>query len=272
MIHVESHGVRIPALGLGTFGLNGRVAEQMVAYALDVGYRHIDTAEMYGNESEVGAGIERSAVPRDGIWLTTKIWPDHFRDGAFQRAVEDSIRKLRTEPDLLLLHWPNPDVPLEETMRALNRVKRRGLTKHIGISNFTTALIREALALTEEPLLVDQVEYHPYLDQSAVLQELRRHDMALTAYAPISRGRVFKDPTLQRIGAAHGKTPGQVTLRWLLQQDGVMAIPRSSREANVKANLAIFDFALDDDEMAQIAALAHPAGRMIRPATAPDWD
>jgi 2,5-diketo-D-gluconate reductase B len=272
MIHVETHGVRIPALGLGTFGLNGQVAEQMVGYALEVGYRHIDTAQMYGNESEVGVAMERSAVPRDEVWLTTKIWPDHFRTGAFQRAAEDSVRKLRTEPDLLLLHWPSPDVPLEETMRALNQAKRRGLTRHIGISNFTTALIREALALTEEPLLVDQVEYHPYLDQSAVLQKLRQHGMALTAYSPVGRGRVFKDPTLQRIGEAHGKNPGQVTLRWLLQQDRVTAIPRSSREANVKANLDIFDFELSDDDMAQISALAHPAGRMVHPAVAPDWD
>jgi 2,5-diketo-D-gluconate reductase B len=272
MKHVDTHGVRIPALGLGTFGLNGRVAEHMVGYALEAGYRHVDTAQMYGNESEVGAAIARSAVPRDQIWLTTKIWPDHFRDGAFQRAAEDCVRKLRTEPDLLLLHWPNPGVPLEETVRALNEVKRRGLTRHIGISNFTTALIREALTLTEEPLLVDQVEYHPYLDQSAVLQELRSHGMALTAYSPVGRGRVFKDPTLRRIGEAHGKSPGQVTLRWLLQQDGVTAIPRSSREANVKANLDIFDFELSEAEMASIAALAHPDGRMVRPAVAPDWD
>lgn len=271
MIHVDTHRVRIPALGLGTFGLNGRVAEKMVGHALDIGYRHIDTAQMYGNEAEVGQAIEASPVPRDEIWLTTKIWPDHFRDGALQRAAEQSARKLRTEPDILLLHWPSRDVPLEETVDALNDAKQRGLTRHVGISNFTTALISQAVAHSEAPLLVNQVEYHPYLDQGAVLQELRGQGMALIAYSPVGRGRVFKEPLLQQIGEAHGKNAGQVTLRWLLQQ-GVMAIPRSSREANVTANLDVFDFELTEDEMAQIAALAHPEGRMLRPATAPDWD
>jgi 2,5-diketo-D-gluconate reductase B len=271
MIYVEPHGVRIPALGLGTFGLNGRVAERIVGHALDVGYRHVDTAQMYGNEAEVGAALGRSSVPRSEIWLTTKIWPDDFRAAALLRAAGQSLRRLGTEPDLLLLHWPNPRVPLAETVGALNEAKSRGLTRHIGISNFTTALIREAVTLSSAPLLVDQVEYHPYLDQSAVLGELRRQGMALTAYSPIGRGAVFRDRTLQRIGAAHGKNPGQVALRWLLQQ-GVAAIPRSSREANVEANLQVFDFTLSDGEMADIGGLARPDGRMVQPAVAPDWD
>ncbi len=271
MIHVETHGVRIPALGLGTFGLNGAVAERMVGYALDVGYRHIDTAQMYGNETEVGAGIQGSPVPRDEVWLTTKIWPEHFRAGALLRAAEQSVRRLRTEPDLLLLHWPSPDVPLEETVGALNEARARGLARHIGISNFTTELIRQAVDLSSAPLLVDQVEYHPYLDQSAVLEELERQGMALTAYSPVGRGRVFQDPVLQEIGRAHGKNAGQVALRWLLQQ-GVTAIPRSSRETNVEANLDVFDLELSDDEMARISALARPGGRMVRPSVAPDWD
>jgi diketogulonate reductase-like aldo/keto reductase len=245
----------------------------MVGYALDIGYRHIDTAQMYDNEREVGAAIAASAVPRDEIWLTTKIWPDTFRDGALQRAAQESVRRLGTVPDLLLLHWPNPSVPLAETMRALNEAKRRGFARHIGVSNFTVALIQEALALSEEPLIVDQVEYHPYLRQDAVLEELRARDMALIAYSPLAKGRVFGDPTLKRIGARHGKAPGQVALRWLIQQPGVAAIPRSSREANAKANLEIFDFALAEAEMAEIFALAHPGGRQIDPAgMAPRWD
>jgi 2,5-diketo-D-gluconate reductase B len=271
MLHVTPHDVRIPALGLGTFGLNGRVAERMVGHALDVGYRHIDTAQMYGNEAEVGAAIRGSAVPRGEIWLTTKVWPDHFRAAALLRAAEESVRRLGTEPDLLLLHWPNPRVPLAETVGALNEAKSRGFARHIGVSNFPTTLIREAVGHSSGPLLVDQVEYHPYLDQSAVLGELERHDMALIAYSPVGRGKVFRDPTLQRIGEAHGKSAGQVTLRWLLQQ-GVAAIPRSSREANVEANLAVFDFALSADEMAAIFGLARPGGRMVEPAVAPDWD
>jgi diketogulonate reductase-like aldo/keto reductase len=271
MLYVTPHDVRIPALGLGTFGLNGHVAESMVGYALGIGYRHIDTAQMYGNEAEVGAGIQGSPVPRDEIWLTTKIWPEHFRAAALLRAAEESVRRLGTEPDLLLLHWPNRDVPLEETVGALNEARQRGLARHIGVSNFTTALIRQAVALSSAPLLVDQVEYHPYLDQSAVLEELKGQGIALTAYSPVGRGKVFQEPVLQELGRAHGKNAGQVTLRWLLQQ-GVSAIPRSSREANVKANLDVFDFELSHDEMARISELARPGERMVQPSVAPDWD
>ncbi|MEM7023141.1 MAG: aldo/keto reductase [Pseudomonadota bacterium] len=271
MLHVNPHDVRIPALGLGTFGLNGAVATRIVRYALDIGYRHVDTAQMYGNEAEVGAGIEASSVPRDEIWLTTKIWPDKFRAGALLDAAAASVRSLGTEPDLLLLHWPNPDVPLDETVGALNEARRRGYAQHIGISNFPSALIREAVGHTEAPLLLNQVEYHPYLDQSVVLGELARHGMTLTAYSPVGRGKVFEDSTLREIGAAYGKNGGQVTLRWLVQQ-GVTAIPRSTREANVAGNLDIFDFTLSDEEMTRISGLAHPEGRMINPANPPDWD
>ena len=273
MQYVEAQGVRIPALGFGTFRLEGALARRMVGYALEIGYRHIDTAQMYGNEAEVGQAIAASAVPRDEIWLTTKIWPDNFRDGELQRAAEQSVRRLKTEPDLLLLHWPNPGVPHAETIRGLNDARRRGLTKQIGISNSPVALIRESVAASEAPLLANQVEYHPYLSQRAVLAELRAQGMALTAYAPIAHGRVFSDPTLRRIGERHGKNPGQVTLRWLLQQDGVSAIPRTSREAHAKANFEIFDFSLSDAEMTEIFALARPDGRIISPGgMAPAWD
>ncbi len=272
MIYVNALGASIPALGFGTYGLEGDVARRMVGYALEIGYRHIDTAQMYGNEAEIGAAIADSAVPRGEIWLTTKIWPDNFRDGDLQRAAEQSVDRLRTQPDLLLLHWPNPRVRLKETIGALNQAKRRGLTRHIGISNFTVPLIREVVALSEEPLILDQVEYHPYLSQRAVLEELRAKGMALTAYSPIAKGRVFADPALRRIGQRHGKNPGQVALRWLIQQDGVTAIPRSSREAHARANFEIFDFALSDVEMAEIA-LGQPEGRTVDPdGFPPRWD
>jgi diketogulonate reductase-like aldo/keto reductase len=273
MHHVEAQGVRIPALGLGTWQLSGDVARRMVGHALGIGYRHIDTAQMYGNEAEVGEAIAGSPVPRDEMWLTTKIWPDNFRAGAFKRAAEESVRRLRTEPDLLLLHWPNPSVPLEETIGALNEVARRGLARHIGISNFNVALIREARALSKAPLVANQVEYQPYLSQAAVLAELRANRMALIAYSPLAKGKIFDDRTLARIGARHGKSPGQVTLRWLVQQEGVCAIPRSSREAHAQANLEIFDFALSEAEMAEISALARPGGRQVDfPGHAPRWD
>jgi len=273
MTYVEAHGARIPALGLGTWQLSGDVATRMVGHALGIGYRHIDTAQMYGNEAEVGEAIAGSAVPRGEIWLTTKIWPDNFRAAALKQAAEQSVRRLRTEPDLLLLHWPNPSVPLEETIGALDEVKRRGLARHIGISNFTVALIRDARATSAEPLVANQVEYHPFLDQQAVLEEVRASGMALIAYSPLARGQVFRDPTIARIAERHGRNPGQVALRWLVQQDSVAAIPRSSREANAKANFEIFDFELSAAEMAEISALAHPDGRQVNVAGfAPRWD
>jgi 2,5-diketo-D-gluconate reductase B len=273
MRQVTVQDVRVPALGLGTYCLNGKVALQMVSYALEIGYRHIDTAQEYRNEAEVGEAISASVIPRADIWLTSKVWPDRFRDGDLQRSVEESVHRLRTEPDLLLLHWPNPKIPLRETLRALNEVKRKGLAKHIGVSNFTVTLLREALARTEEPLLVNQVEYHPYLSQRPMLEVLRANGLALIAYSPLALGRVVDDATLRRIGERYGKHAGQVALRWLLQQDGVMAIPRSSREANARANLAIFDFQLTGPEMAEISALARPKGRLVDPRhLAPVWD
>jgi 2,5-diketo-D-gluconate reductase B len=246
--------VQVPALGLGTHCLKGEVALRVVSRALDIGYRHIDTAQEYRNEAEIGDVISHAPIPRQDIWLTTKVWLDRFRDGDLQRSVEESVRKLR------------------ETIGALGDVKRLGLAKHIGVSNFTVALIRKALALTKEPLLVNQVEYHPYLSQQAVLEVMRANGIALTAYSPLALGRVFHDPTLQRIGERYGKNPGQVALRWLLQQDGVMAIPRSSREANLKTNLEIFDFELTPSDMAAVSALASPSGRLVDPGLALAWD
>ncbi len=169
MKSIAVRDVQIPALGLGTARLGNRVAQRIVSYALGIGYRHIDTAQSYRNEAAVGAAIGGSAVPRGQIWLTTKIGPARFRDGDLQRALDRSLSRLGTEPDLLLLHWPSPTIPLRETIRALNEVRRRGLTKHIGVSNFTVALLREAQALTTEPLLGNQVEYHPYLSQRSVI-------------------------------------------------------------------------------------------------------
>jgi diketogulonate reductase-like aldo/keto reductase len=245
----------------------------MVSYALDIGYRHIDSAQSYGNEAEIGDAISVSSVPRQEIWLTTKVWRDRFRDGDLQRSVEASVRKLRTEPDLLLLHWPNSKTPLHETIGALNDVKRKGLTNHIGVSNFTVALIQQALSLTKEPLVVNQVEYHPYLSQWTVLETLRANDMAMIAYSPLAQGRVFRDMTLQSIGDGYGKNAGQVALRWLFQQDGVTAIPRSSREAHIEANLEIFDFELTGPEMTRISARAGPHGRLNDSLRyGPAWD
>ncbi len=273
MIYRNWQGVEIPALGFGTYELNNDDAATMITEAAKIGYRHFDTAQMYHNEEGVGRGLKASGLARDDYFLTTKVWFDQFQSGDLQTSVVESLRKLDLDHvDLLLLHWPNDDVPLEETIAALNEVKNLGMTRLIGISNFPTALIEKAVSLSDAALTVNQVEYHPYLDQTKVLKSLRDRDMLLTAYCPIARGKVLTDPTLIKIGKKHDKSPVQVTLRWLLQQDGVMAIPKSGSPKNAAANFDIFDFELSADDMAAISALAKPDGRLIDPEFAPKWD
>jgi 2,5-diketo-D-gluconate reductase B len=270
---VSAHGARIPLLGLGTWDLRGRLCTEMVQAALDLGYRHIDTAEMYDNERPVGEGLKASGVKRDDVFLTTKIWPAHFSASDLPRAAAECLARLGVSAvDLLLLHWPNPQIPLPETIGALCKVKRDGLARHIGISNFNVALIEAAWKATTEPLVCNQVECHPYLDQSKVLAACRKHGMAMTAYSPIAQGKAGGDDVLARIGAAHKKTAAQVSLRFLVQQN-VVVIPRTSKAKRLAENAAIFDFALSDGEMADIFALSH-AGRRLIPAGfgRPDWD
>jgi 2,5-diketo-D-gluconate reductase B len=272
MQFVEANGARIPAIGLGTWELRGRTCARLVEQALKLGYRHIDTAQVYENEREVGEGLRASRVRRDELFVTTKVWTTHFAPNDLERSTKESLTKLRiSEIDLLLLHWPNPQVPLNETLGALARVKKAGLARHIGVSNFTVALIEEAVAACPEPLACDQVEYHPYLDQTRVKEACARHGMAVVAYSPVAKGRVKGDETLARIGKAHGKTAAQVCLRWLVQQN-VSAIPRTSRIERLSENIDVFDFALSDLEMQQVSSLASPKGRLTDFGFAPKWD
>jgi 2,5-diketo-D-gluconate reductase B len=273
MHNVTTNGASIPALGFGTWALPDDRVQPLVEHALGVGYRHLDTAQMYGNEAAVGAGLKASGLRRDAVFLTTKIWPDNFAEADFRRAADERLRLLGVDQlDLLLLHWPSKTVPLAETIRALNAVKDAGQTRHIGVSNFTTRLIDEAVRLSDAPLVTDQVEYHPFLSQAKVLAKLAEHGMSLTAYCPLARGKVVDDPVLAEIGRAHGKSATQVALRWLVQQDGVIAIPRSSSEARIEANFKVFDFALSAAEMARIHGLGSPKGRVVDIAVAPEWD
>src|SRR6202161_2992507 len=215
---VEANGARIPLLGLGTWELRGRTCARVVEQALRLGYRHLDTAELYENEREVGEGFRASGVRRNDVLVTTKIWPTHFAPRELERAARDCLARLRLgEVDLLLLHWPNPQIPLAETLGALAKVKRDGLARNIGVSNFTVALIEEASKATSEPLVCDQVECHPFLDQSKVIAACRAHGMAAVAYSPIARGNARNDEVLKRIGHAHRKTAAQVCLRYLVQ-------------------------------------------------------
>jgi 2,5-diketo-D-gluconate reductase B len=250
MQFVEANGARIPGIGLGTWELRGRTCARLVEQALKLGYRHIDTAQAYENEREVG----------------------DFAPNDLERSVKESLTKLRlSEVDLLLLHWPNPQVPLQETLGALAQVKKLGMCRHIGVSNFTVALIEEAVAASPEPLVCDQVEYHPYLDQTKVKDACARHGMALVAYSPVAKGRIKNDRTLAQIGQAHGKTAAQVCLRWLVQQN-VAAIPRTSRIERLSENIDIFDFVLSDEEMRQISLMGNAKVRLTDFGFAPKRD
>jgi diketogulonate reductase-like aldo/keto reductase len=260
---VESNGVRIPLLGLGTWDLRGRECARTVEAALGLGYRHIDTAAMYRNESEVGEGLRASGVPRDDVFITTKVWSSNLRARDFERSASDSLKDLKLDSvDLLLIHWPNSSVPLKETIGALCKMKRDGLTRHIGVSNFSPALIAEAVKLSTEPLVNNQIELHPYNDQTETIAASRRAGLSVTAYSPIARGRVERDAVLSRIGKAHDKTTAQISLRYLVQQD-IIVIPKTSRPERLKENAAIFDFTLTSAEMQDIAALASPRGNIV---------
>ena len=271
---VEAKGARIPLLGLGTWDLRGRTCARIVEQALRLGYRHIDTAQLYENEREVGEGLRASGVRRDDVFVTTKIWPSHFSPPELERAARDRLVRLRlSDVDLLLLHWPNPRIPLAETLGALCKVKREGLARHIGVSNFTVAMIEEANALSTEPLVCNQIELHPFLDQSKVVAACRRHGMAVVAYSPIARGEAKNDAVLTRIGRGYRKSAAQVCLRWLVQQD-IAVIPRTSKLDRLAENAALFDFALSEQEMAEIGALARDDGRVVNYSYAgsPSWD
>ncbi|MBR1141407.1 MULTISPECIES: aldo/keto reductase [Bradyrhizobium] len=272
MLMIDANGARIPALGLGTWELRGRTCARIVEQALTLGYRHIDTAQVYENEQEVGEGLRASRVRRSELFLTTKVWTTHFAPNDLERSTKESLVRLRvSDVDLLLLHWPNSHVPLAETLGALAHAKTLGLTRHIGVSNFTVALLDEAVALSPEPLVCNQVEYHPYLEQTKIREACARHGIAMVAYSPIAKGKIRNDPTLTRIGHAHGKSPAQICLRWLVQQN-VVAIPRTSKIERLSENLDVFDFELSEQDMTDIFAMGSAGGRMTDFAFAPKWD
>ncbi len=270
---ITAQGCRMPQIGFGTSQLGN--CGDLVATALKLGYRHIDTAWKYGSEKGVGAGIRASGVPRGEIFLVTKVSHEYLRAADFARSVEESLKNLQVDyVDMLHVHWPSTDgVPLAETMGALARARRDGLTRHIGVANFNIALLEEALRCCPEPLSTLQAEYHPYLDQSKVLDWCRRHGLIFTAYCPLARGRLFSDPVLADIARTKGRTIAQIVLRWLVQQGNIAPIPRSSNPERIAQNLEVFDFGLTGEEMARIHALSRPDGRIANPAgRAPAWD
>ena len=247
-------GEKVPSLGLGTWRLSGEECTRVVERALALGYRHIDTAQMYANEGEVGRGIRNSGVDREEIFLVTKVRTSSFSHDNVLRSTRESLKKLKTEyVDLLLMHWPNPSVPLEETLGAMRELQEEGSVKHVGASNFPPPMVEEAIEYAT--VFCNQVEYHPYRMQDELLEQAREMDYLLTAYSPVAKGRVLNDATLQEIGEAHGKTPAQVALRWLIQQEKVVAIPKAASEVHLRSNFEVFDFELSNEEMEQVFAL-----------------
>ena len=273
-MRVTSNGAAIPSLGFGTYGMRGRDLARFIPLALQAGFRHIDTAQIYANEGDVGEGIVSAGLPRSEVFITTKVWIANCAPERLASSVDESLRKLRTDyVDLLLLHWPCKPVPLADQIGALNDVVRSGKARYIGVSNYNSQLMAEAIRLSDLPLVANQFEYHPYLDQRRLVSAAREANLAVTAYCAMAVGRVFSDPTLAQIARRYGRSIPQIVLRWLVQQDGVTTLSRTTNPARLAENASIFDFHLQDADMARIFGLAAPNSRIVDPpGLAPDWD
>ena len=269
---ITTRGLRMPKLGLGTWRLKGGECREAVERALSLGYRHLDTAEMYGNEEAVGAALAGARLPRDSVHVTTKVWFDHLAPAAIRQALENSLAKLQTDHvDLYMIHWPSPDMNLPSTLETLTRLQEEGLTRAIGVCNFTVALLRQAVEQVGAPIAANQIEYHVLLDQSPVLDYARAHDVAVTAYCPVAQGKLADHEELAAIGRKHHASAVQVALKWLLDQPGVAAIPKASRRESQVANLEAMKIELDDADREVIAMLPKDR-RLVSPAFAPVWD
>lgn len=272
MENLQTQGISLPRLGLGTFRMQGDACRAAVESALAIGYRHIDTAEMYANEEPIGAAIAASRVPRGELHVTTKVWHENLAPDAIRRAFDASLRKLRLDRvDLYLVHWPSRSANWPAAFETLMRLKEEGRTRAIGVANFTTALLKTAVEDIRAPIACNQIEYHAMLDQSKVMAYLAAKSIPLVAYCPLAQGRIASDPALAEIGRKHNATAAQVALRWLLDQPGVAAIPKASRRESQKANLDALKLVLDEDDRNKIAALPKDR-RCVNPGFAPAWD
>lgn len=263
----------IPKIGLGTFRFDDSDAAAAVRSALEIGYRHIDTAQMYGNERGVGEGIRVVDIPREEIFVTTKVWYENLHYSDLIDSLKSSLKRLKLDyVDLALVHWPSPgdEVPMEEYLQAMHEAKQQGLTHHFGVSNFTSALMQQALELPEgKEILTNQVEVHPWLANREVVEYCRRHHVPVTAYMPLARGRVMDDPTLQEIARRHNATPAQVTLAWLLARD-LIVIPASHNVEHQKLNFQATELRLSEDDLRAIDGMDKHR-RLVNPGFAPDW-
>lgn len=264
-------GRTVPALGFGTWQITGDACREGVRDALEAGYRHVDTAQFYDNEREVGRGLADSPVDRDDVFLTTKVWWEHEDKAAAAASIDESLKKLGTDRvDLLMLHWPRPDGNHAPILEAMLEAQTSGKAVHLGVCNFPPELLDDALAVA--PLVCNQIEYHPFLKQDRVLEACRGRGLWVTAYSPLARGKVIDHPTLTQIGLLKERTPAQVALRWLLDQEGVAAIPKASTPAHRRENLEVFDFELSDNDRATLDFLTRRRERLIDPDWAPQWE
>ena len=272
MDYLRSQGIRLPRLGLGTFRMQGEACRAAVESALALGYRHIDTAEMYGNEEAIGAAIATAGVARSDLHITTKVWNDNLAPDSIRRAFDASLKKLRLDHvDLYLVHWPAPKMNLPAMFETLLKLKEQGRTRAIGVANFNIALLKTVIEDIRAPIACNQVEYHVMLDQTPLRKYLASKAIPLVAYCPLAQGRAAGDPTLAAIGRKHGASAAQVALKWLLDQDGVAAIPKASRSESQRANLDAQHIGLDDEDRQAIAALPKDR-RCVNPGFAPVWD
>jgi 2,5-diketo-D-gluconate reductase B len=272
MDNLKTQGISMPKLGLGTFRMQGDACRAAVESALSIGYRHIDTAEMYANEESIGAALAAAGLPRGELHVTTKVWHENLAPDAIRRAFEASLKKLRLDHvDLYLVHWPSKAANWGAVFETLMKLKEEGRTRAIGVANFTTALLKIAVEDIKAPIACNQIEYHAMLDQSKVLAYLNAKSIPLVAYCPLAQGRVASDPVLAEIGAKHNATAAQVALKWLLDQEGVAAIPKASRRESQQANLDALKITLDDADRRKIAALPKDR-RCVNPGFAPAWD
>lgn len=271
---LAANGANIPALGLGTFKLLGGQCTDIVLQALDVGYRHIDTAAFYDNEAEIGAALRQTNLAREELFVTTKVWPSEVSDGPFQASVETSLERLGLDHvDLLLIHWPPKNSDVSGWARLLNDAAEKGQTRHIGVSNFTTGHLDAIVQASDRPIAVNQVENHPYLDQSKVRAACARHAIAVMGYCPLGRGQMMlADPVIERIANDHDKSPAQIILRWHVQHESAGAIPKTASPHRLVENLDIFGFQLSATDMASLEELTHRHQRLCDYDFSPDWD
>jgi 2,5-diketo-D-gluconate reductase B len=269
---IEGAGTAIPPLGLGTYPLTGREAEDVIVMAIELGYRHIDTAQMYGNEAAVGKALRRSPVPRDQLFVVTKVEPGNLSAQRFASSVARSVDDLGGPPDLMLIHWPPADSEVDAAIDRLVSALEEGKTRHIGVSNFTIALMEKAQKRTGGRIICNQVEFHPLLDQSRLLAAARELGIMLTAYSPLARGRALQPAIIQEIARKLGRPPSEIVLRWIIQQ-GVAAIPMSRKRENLQSNLNVLQFTLSEKDMTALSSIGSAAGRTVsRASMSGRWD